>query len=417
MFDLSNPQKRERFLVIIAGIALCALVIGIVPAQFREITKSTAERNKLVTDIETHERVARNRDAIQSRLAEVKNQALASSAASVESESVIKYQTWLTALAQSAGLKITSSSAPSTTGSVSGIYKRHAFTIEVEGQLGQIAEFLRRFHRADFLHKIQSFGPRPVQNQPNIIKTTFRIEALSLPQIDFVHVPSSDVNAAPVTDEETQMLATIAERRILWEYAPPAPPPPDAPPPPRFDHNPHCFVIAIVESDGKPQCWIDLRTRGETHFLFEGESFRMGSVPSVVKKIEVKKGRIQVGAAGSVFAIRVGKNFDATERGGYDEMCYFLTDILDESGAPWSEDSTGVPRCVIVHGSEVEEGDDVRLVEKARHILAVGESFPMQEVTCTVKAMDPNTERVQIEAVGTVYDIRVGGSFAEFGGE
>jgi len=411
MFDLSNPQKRERFLVIIAGIALCVIVMVVVPAQFREITRATAERDKYVTDIENHERVARNRDAIQSRLAEVKNQALASPAASVESEAVIKYQTWLTELAQSAGLKITSSSAPSTSGSVSGIYKKHTFTVEVEGLLVQIAEFLRRFHRAEFLHRIQSFGPRPIQNQPNMIKATFRIEALSLPQIDVAHVPSSDANTVPVTGDEMAMLESITERRILWEYAPPAPPVPVTPPA-RFFHAPHSYVIAIVEADGKPQCWIDLRTRGELLFLFEEQPFSIGTLPRVIKKIEVNAGRIQIAVTGSVDAVRVGKNLDE-----FDEKCYFLTDILDENGEPWSEDSTGEPRCVIVHGSEIEEGDDVKLTERARHILSVGEAFPMLEVSCTVTSIDPSTEQVEIEAAGTTYTIKVGGNFSEFGNE
>ena len=412
MFDLSNPQKRERFLVIIAGIALCAIVIVVVPAQFREINKTTVERDKLVTNIENHERVARNREAIQSRLAEVKTLALASSAASVESESVIKYQTWLTELAQSAGLKITSSSAPSTSGNTSGIYKRHTFTVEVEGQWDQIAEFLRRFHRAEFLHKIQSFGPRPVQNQPNMIKTTFRVEALSLPQINAVHVPDNDRNAVPITDDERKISAAITERKILWEYTPPAPPQPVDAAPPRFDHAPYCYVNAIVEMDGKPQCWIDLRTLGRKYYLSEGERFMLGTVPSVVKKIEVKSDRVQVAAAGRVFAVRVGKNFD-----DYDEMCYFFTDILDENGEQWTADSTGEPRCVIVHGSEIEEGDNVRLIKRAKHILSVGETFPMQEVFCMVKAIEPSVKQIQIEAVGATYTIRVGGCFSEFGGE
>jgi len=226
-----------------------------------------------------------------------------------------------------------------------------------------------------------------------------------LPQIDTAHVPGGGMNDAPITDEEKQMLTTITERKILWEYTPPPPPPPvdTVPPPPRFDHAPYCYVTAILESDGKPQCWINSRTKGEQYCLFEGESFRLGTVPSIVKKIEVKANRIQVAAAGSVFAVRVGKHFDE-----YDTMCYFVTGIIDENGEP---------RCVIVDGSEIEEGDDVRLVEKAKYTLSVGETFPMQEVSCTVKSIEPSTKQVQIEAAGTTYTIKVGGCFSEFGGE
>jgi hypothetical protein len=219
-------------------------------------------------------------------------------------------------LATSAGIRITTSANPTSSGNVRGIYKKHTFSITGEGRLEQIAEFLRRFHRTEYLHQIQSFGPRPVANQPGMFNVTFRVEALSLPQVNLVNVPNSGSDASPMTDDERQMLTTIRERAALSAYTPPPPPRPTEPappPPPRFDDVPYCYLIAVTEADGKPQCWINHRTTGRTYYLFEDGSFMLRGIRCVVKKIEIDNERVWVDIGGGLYTIKVGKNFDEIE--------------------------------------------------------------------------------------------------------
>ena len=405
MFDLSNPQQRERLLVALAGVALCAIIMVIVPAQYRETTRLKIERDKLVKDIDEHERHAKNKDEIQSRLSSMENQALTSLGTALQNEALSKYQNWLRGLMESADFRSISTTTPVNSGTVKGGYRKHTFSVTGEGRLEQIAEFLRRFRRAEYLHQIQSFGPRPIANQPGMFKVTFRVEALSLPQVAFVNVPNID-EIPPMTDGEQQMLADIRERAILSAYTPPRPVAERQAPPPPFDSVPYCFVVGIVEVDGKPQCWIDHRTTGRKYYLFEGGTFMLGDVNCTIKKIEVKADRVQIAAAGEIRAIRVGKSFEQ-----YDDPGYFLTNIVGENDELRTEDSAGEPYCIIVHGSETEDGE---IIEKEQYILSVGEAFPMALVSCTVREIEPTNNRIQIEAAGVFYTIRIGASFSEF---
>ena len=425
MFDFSDSQKRERLLIILAGIVLCGIVTVAVPAQFHEITRSKNERDKLIADIETHETDARNKDEIQSRLSAMLHQALVQAPVltrdstpqersersvkiALESRSVSNYQNWLRDLARSSGLgNVLDVSAPGTSGTISGIYKKHTFSITGDGRIEHIAEFLRRFHRTEYLHRIHGVQPRSIQNQPGMFNVRFQVEALSLPQVSEVHTPNGDGDAVPLSDDEVQMLATIRERAILSEYSPPRSNV-EVPPPPPFDPQPYCFVIAIVQADGRPQCWINHRIAGRTYFLFEEGAFMLGNVNCTVKKIEVNGARVQIAAGGGVYAIGVGKSFEE-----YDEPSYFFTGIVDENDEPWTEDSTGEPRAVIVHGTETDNG----MAERAKYTLSAGETFPMAYLSGTVASIDPAAHQIQIEAAGVVYTIRTGGSFAEFGNE
>jgi len=413
MFDISDPQKRERLLVIVAGIFLCAIVVLAMPMMFRETTKLQNAKKGLEKQIEELELHAKNKEEIRSRLTTFENQALASSGNVARS----RYEDWLGDLAISAGLRNNALTAPQRT-ALKGAGMKHTFTVTGTGRLDQIAEFLRRFHRTEYTHLIQSVSPRPSTRTPGEFDVTIKIETLELPQVRSVKVPSITDDGTAITDEETQMLATIRDRAILTAYTPPVPPQPviaQSPPPEpiNFDDSLFCFVNGIVEVDGRPQCWIDYRTAGRKYYLFEGESFRLGSVTCTIKKIETKGNRVQIAAAGSVYAVSLGKSF-----GRADDACYFLTGIVDAEGQRWTQDSTGEPRCVIVYGSETEDEDgNSKIIEKEKSILAKGDSFPMAEVLCTIADIAPTRNWIQIEAAGTVYDIRVGGHFAEFGAE
>lgn len=408
MFDLSDPQKRERLLVIFAGIVLCVIVMMVLPGQFGELTRLNNEQEALRTKIDDLKRHDRIKGEVQERLSGLTSLTLASSGTS-KNMAESGYQDWLMGLASGAGLgnvRVQNQPAPG----VKDIYTKVVFTLNGEGRLDQIAEFLRRFHRTDYLHMITSVTPTSVARNPNMFNIQFRIEVLSLARVDTVNVPSADRATTAITDEERQMLATIRNRAILTEYIPPPPiidgpnvDTPIIPPPPPFDHTLYCLVYAIVKADGRPQCWIDSRTEGRKFYLFEGQSFVLGTVRATIRKIEVNAERIQVAAEGGIYTIRLGNSFSDAE-----SPSYFLTGIVDANETPWTAESTGEPHCVIIH--ETNDGE-------TKYLLATGGGLPMAEVVATVRSVEPTANQIQMEAAGVVYTIRVGGSFSEFSNE
>jgi hypothetical protein len=179
--------------------------------------------------------------------------------------------------------------------------------------LDQIAEFLRRFHKADYLHLIRKVSPRPIKNSKEM-DVSITIEALSLPQASSDRtLPDIETTQLTATDTDKTMLKQITDRALFSEYVPPRvvveQPSTErrTTPPLPFDHSPYCYVTAVVEVNGKPQVWIEIRTEGKKYKLFEGEMFHLGEVRCYVKKIEL--GKVQFEAVGSLYTIRTGKSF------------------------------------------------------------------------------------------------------------
>ena len=319
MFDIANPQKREQLLVIFAVVVLGFIVINMLPAQFRAVGNLKRARDGLERSIEDRRLLAEDKERIQSRLSAMEQRALASGGTPSASQAEFGYRMWLDNLASNAGLAVTSpTSPPASAGGIRGPhgYLRHTFRITVEGQLGQIAEFLRRFHRTEYLHTIQNVQIRP-QSRVGVFSATFAIEALSLPQIELVSMPSTEGIAA--TADERQLLDSIQNRAILTEYRPPAPTPPPTPtvtpdPPPVFDDIAFCVLEGITLGvDGRLQCWINHRTRGVTYRLVVGQSFMLGGLQCTINRIDIDNQRILVEIDGALFSLRAGQNFDQVE--------------------------------------------------------------------------------------------------------
>ena len=317
MFDIANPQNRERLLVIAAGIALSVIVIMVLPGQFSELSKLKRQREDLqgkISDLQRHERI---KDEVQERMSSLKDKAFPSAVGTPQRNTAMSgYQNWLLGLASSAGLGDDIQIHDGTAAGVRDadnkvIFPKITFTLRGEGRLDQIAEFLRRFHRTDYLHMMTTVSPRPLPRNPNLCIAEFRIEVLVLPTVTTANVPSSERETTAITAAEREMLNTIRTRAILSEYTPPPPPPPTpppmvetrTPPPPEFYHSPHCFIEGINTVDGTPQCWIRIRTTDKQYFLYEGESFELDGVEATIKKIEVRTRRVHVAAEGGVYTV------------------------------------------------------------------------------------------------------------------
>jgi len=328
MFDISNPQKRERLLVVLTFAVLIISVVVIVPGQFAEAQKKAAKRDTYQKDIASYQQTVRNKETIERRLSAFEGQSLAFG----NSEALTRYQNWLRDLATNAGIRNASSQNPVRAGGPQGIFTKYTFTLNGTARLEQIAEFLRRFHRTEYLHTIQSVQPRPAgANQPGMFNVMFKIEALSLPQVSSVHIPSSERTVTPITDEEQKMLTDIRTRAILSEYTPPQPVRENpttpvtapAPPPPPFDEVPYHVVSGIMDVSGKRQCWIRNLVTERLYILGEGESFMLPYLPEgatalarmqcTIKKIDAESQQIQVEMGGGLFSLKGGQNFEDVE--------------------------------------------------------------------------------------------------------
>ncbi|MDR1924510.1 MAG: hypothetical protein LBQ66_09045 [Planctomycetaceae bacterium] len=307
IFDISTQQKRERLLILLAGVVLVCVVVPFCYNFFNTaITKLRQQRATLEESIKKLENEVKDEKQIIERLAILSSQSLPAGELAKS-----QYQNWLADTANIAGLrerKIDQGTAVP----LKGLYTKYTFRLTCRGTLGQITEFLRRFHRTNYLHLIRKISPEPAKNSP-LMSVTITIEAVSLAKAQAGKtLPVIDKEKLRITEEETKVLKEITERNLFVAYTPPRPPAPPRvdsrpPRPPQFYQAPYCYVTAIVEVDGHLQVWIDHRAAGQKYKLYEGDSFKLENVDCYIDKIEFDK--IHVEADKQKFTIKLGKSF------------------------------------------------------------------------------------------------------------
>jgi hypothetical protein len=314
MFDISTPKKRERFLLVGGGFLLVVVIIPMLcRILWADLSKLRTQRTQLTTEIEKLEKDANQKTAVKQHLDDLLTRSLPSQDAFAQTS----YQNWLMDLAANTGIrdrKIDIGSVTTTKEKNKVHYKKFTFTLHGKGKLEQLAEFLLRFHNTDYLHLVKKISPRPIRNSSEL-ELAITVEAVSLPQVKSSRsLPATDPQKLKLTSGEREQISDIKKRALFTVYSPPKPPepqgpppPPPPPPPPKFDASPYCYVVAIVEADGKPQIWGQVRTEGKIYKLFEGEMFKLGTVRCFVKKIEYDRGQFE--AAGGVYNVRIGKSF------------------------------------------------------------------------------------------------------------
>lgn len=309
LFDISTPEKRERFLLIVAGILLVIIVIPIMYSLFgSKTTRLRADRTRLKEDIAKLENDVRQKDQIKKRLDELIEQSLPPGDALAQS----LYQNWLIKTAYDAGLQ-GNQVAPGSVTPMKDHYRKFTMTLNSRGNLKEISEFLRLFHKTDYLHLVRKVAPRMTRNWEQM-DVSITVEALMLPQAKtsqrLRNIPARTI---AITDAESQTLRDITQRNLFVAWSPPpptGPTGPTTPPPPNvFDHSPYCFIGSILEVDGKPQVWVDVRTEGKQFKLYEGDMFRLGGVRCFIKKIDFDNRKVDVEAAGGMYTIKSGNSF------------------------------------------------------------------------------------------------------------
>ena len=397
MFDISNPQKRERLLVILAGIVLLFVVVWQLPAQFTVISGLKRERDNLEEKIEEHNRLAGNIPEIQTRLAVFERQALASAGSPQGSESVDGYRAWLINLATGAGLTFISSTAPTATTPARGSagFTQHSFSITCEGQLARIAEFLRQFHRVEYLHFIQQFQPSPVPNQPGRFRVTFQVRVLSLPQVRLVNMPNTEGIA--ITPEERQMRTAIENRAILSEYTPPRP-----------------MNVVEVTADSVNLSWTDVED-ADSHDI----RYKLRTAPNVDESWTTVG---FTGATGTISGLTPATAYEfqiRTVSNGDPDAWSVSINATTERPAEPPEIFLDAGFCYLDAVMEVVEPDGRRRVQcwinhrtiGRMYFLFEGGSLMVEGTRCIIRGIDMDNQRVLVEIGGGLYSLRVGQNF------
>ncbi|MDR1289699.1 MAG: hypothetical protein LBK06_00710 [Planctomycetaceae bacterium] len=302
IFDISTQEKRERLLLIAAGILLVCVVVPFCYNYFgKSIVKLREQNVTLEKSVAQLEAAVKDEKHVRERLAELGKQSLPSGELAKS-----QYQNWLLDTAAAAGLRERKVDKGTPTLNKNN-YTQYTFKLNCKGSLEQLAEFLRRFQKTGYLHLVRKISPAMSKNS-NLMDFTITVEVLSVIKAQTGRtLRVFDKDILQTTPDEQTILDEIKTRKLFTAYTRPQSPPPTPPRNPPFYQAPYCYVIAIVESDGRSQVWIDHRTAGKQYKLYEGDSFRLEGVNCTIEKIEFD--RIHVEADGQKFIIKQGKSF------------------------------------------------------------------------------------------------------------
>jgi hypothetical protein len=190
------------------------------------------------------------------------------------------YRSWLLEKLKSAGLSVDDVNPDLRSGQTAA-YGSIGYLVEARGSLESIAALLYEFYRSPLLQQITRMRLRPNTDDAGLIDVSLRVEALMLPgamHTDKLPEGTSDRLALAGLDDYRRALS---ERNVFAAYVPPAAERPAAVakstrPAPQFDAAGHAYVTGIVETDGKLQAWITVRTTGEVLRLVEGDPLKVG---------------------------------------------------------------------------------------------------------------------------------------------
>lgn len=213
------------------------------------------------------------------------------------------YQSWLTGLV--GRIKLDDVRIEPREGRVRrGVYTALPFAVHGKGTLDQLTRLLFEFYSAGYLHQIQQLTVTPLKDS-NKLDMNIVIEAMSLPTATATTGLPEEKPLRPLAGTLAEYQKTIVERNLFKPYTPPPPPappkperkveppkpppeppkPPPEPPKPAIDHLQFAVIDAIIETNGKREVWLWVRTTDEKFFLAEGDTFKVGQMPAKVLKI------------------------------------------------------------------------------------------------------------------------------------
>lgn len=295
-------QKREKVLAGIMGALLVAIIgwqsLSVFAGYVGNLRR---QRNQLAEEIaQCQEQIDAAKEA-QERLDQWNRRALPSDPVSARSA----YQNWLLEQVCEGQLDKFVVNAGESRRSPHA-YTRLSFTVGGRGTLEELTELLFHFYSACHLHKIVSLTITPVE-QTKELSLSISIEALSLPGADQRDRLADKPAQRLAFSELDAYLSTIAQRKIFSPYQPtPEKADPSEQSGPDWDKIKQLVVTAIVEADGKPQVWIELRPTDQRFELGEEDSFEVGSLTGSVIRIGQREVELEVG--GNRYRVALGKS-------------------------------------------------------------------------------------------------------------
>lgn len=172
------------------------------------------------------------------------------------------------------------------------------YTMNVHGKMQSLTKFLHAFYRSELLQQITRMQLRPDTN-PAQLKISLQTEALILPGTFNEKLPTGVVQRTS-KQNANEYSQSIGGRNVFTVYRPPRPERPTtasrpAPQPPKFDDAKFAMFSGTIESNGRPQAWINVRTTGETLRVFIGDDVKVGELEAKVVSIEPRAMVIKVG--------------------------------------------------------------------------------------------------------------------------
>jgi hypothetical protein len=215
----------------------------------------------------------------------------------------VLYFRWLRDQLEEAGLELVD--PPKYTADAAAIdgFRNLRYDVTTTGSLAEITDFLYRFYRSNHLHKISKLELTPEDESANTIRVALSVEAWSLADADRVDTLTEGESDRLAHESLDEYRDSIDKRNIFAVYTPPRRPEGRRSP---FDHAEHAEVNGIVESGGRPQVWINVRSSGEKHWLYEGESFHIGD--HEFRIVEIGDRSVVLEAEGQRYSVRLGRN-------------------------------------------------------------------------------------------------------------
>jgi hypothetical protein len=203
--------KREKTLALLIGVMLIGL-IGV--SAVRRISGAFDDRRDTIDRLDLE---IAGKNMVLTRGTRAAGKLTAYERSSLPSDPALArglYQGWLLELAEErvAMHKVSVGNLPSRP--VGDVYYQHAFSVNCQGDLRQLTDFLYKFHSAGFLHRISRMHVRPLSDSKQLT-LTFAIEALSMTKAPEVNELAPPVSNRLAEDERETYMNSILYRNLF----------------------------------------------------------------------------------------------------------------------------------------------------------------------------------------------------------
>jgi hypothetical protein len=180
---------------------------------------------------------------------------------------------------------------------------KFSYQFKCSGNFEQLAKLLEMLDRPSRLQEIRSLTIEKDEKTK-----TFTLEMT----IETIGLATTKNQSLPDFNPDPELLAanelavkSILNRNMFVAYSPPPPPPPprrDPPPPPppppppepKYEVAQSTFVTGLIEVDGRPQVWLNIRREDRNLRLFEGETFNIDGLKGRVVKIDLDTQKVDL---------------------------------------------------------------------------------------------------------------------------